>query len=356
MTIKVNYKTSICTTRIKIPHSANKVRLVNSKRPKKTELKNPLRFYVYAYLRNKDSATGKAGTPYYIGKGQGNRARVEHRNDVKGVHTPKDNRYIVFLETNLSDCGALALERFYIRWYGRKDNDTGILLNQTHGGEGGSGMIRSKESIDMQILRQTGSKRSEASKKKSSISKLGNKNPMFGKIQTPEHRLKNSIANSGDRNARGMLGKTQSKESNQKRSDALKGNKSPFFGKSNNLKDTTLETITCPICGVVGSITGMRRYHFENCGTRIWEPWNAKQNINSRQHIVNFYYRFGEIYDYICTRTFTSKKMMTIELRKLLNIDKSLYNALSSMTLHIVDGLNPYKYDSWVKFNNTKHL
>lgn len=95
--------------------------------------KDPFRFYVYAYLRNKDSCTGKAGTPYYIGKGQSDRAYGKHRN--KNL-VPKNRKFIVFLETNLSDCGALAIERRYIRWYGRKDTKTGILANLSDGGEG----------------------------------------------------------------------------------------------------------------------------------------------------------------------------------------------------------------------------
>jgi len=139
-------------------------------------------YYVYQYLRSKDSDQGKSGTPYYVGKGKSKRAWVKKRT----VPMPTDESMIVLVAENLTESEAFELEKSLISQWGRLDNGTGCLRNLTDGGEGCSGRKLSAESI---------SKRSEAWKRsystlskeeKSERSKKAHKAWMD--MSTPEQR------------------------------------------------------------------------------------------------------------------------------------------------------------------------
>jgi len=110
-----------------------------------------LHFYVYAYLRNKDSLTAKAGTPYYIGKGTGDRAWKHLKSDA--IQSPVDKNNIVILEQHLTELGAYALERRLIRWWGRIDKSTGILRNGSDGGQGGAWWLGKKRVMKSRTLK-----------------------------------------------------------------------------------------------------------------------------------------------------------------------------------------------------------
>ena len=110
------------------------------------------KYYVYIYLNPL-----KNNEPFYIGKGKGNRykkhlCKNEHFYNNYKINTinkiiEKTNNYppIEIYKDNLSEEDAFYLEEELIAFYGRKNNNTGILTNMTDGGEGNSGRLISEE-------------------------------------------------------------------------------------------------------------------------------------------------------------------------------------------------------------------
>lgn len=171
--------------------------------------KDPRRFYVYMFLRSKDSVNGKKYSPYYVGKGSGNRAFSLGGRRVK---PPKDQSCIVFVQEGLTEQAAFDLERYCIALYGRKDLGTGILNNFTDGGEGVSGLMHSQESKNKMSRAQTGKVISQETRDKLSRVSMGNQH-FLGKSHTQEARTKISLANIGNQH---FLGKTHTQKSRNK--------------------------------------------------------------------------------------------------------------------------------------------
>jgi len=96
------------------------------------------------------------------------------------------------IEDNLSWEAACELEKKLIMEYGRRDNNTGILVNMTDGGEGTPGIVRIISEETKQKISNTlrGNTLSTETKKKISEA-------LKGKIVSEETRMKLSKANKG---------------------------------------------------------------------------------------------------------------------------------------------------------------
>jgi hypothetical protein len=160
-------------------------------------------FYTYAWLR-------EDRTPYYIGKGHGQRA---YR---KGA--PSTERVLI-LKKGLTEPEALKHEVYLIFVLGRKDkNPEGILINLTDGGEGTVGIIRSEEWSRWRSTFMT------------------ENNPMSG-VSRPEHSAK------------------------------MSGDNNPMKLKENKLKIRQArlnEKVACPHCGKVNN-KGNHAQHVPAC-------------------------------------------------------------------------------------------
>jgi NUMOD3 motif len=211
--------------------------------------------YVYYYLRSQDTETARAGTPYYVGEGKGNRIIDKQHN----VIVPQDATLRVKIAENLTKEQAQAIEILHIAMWGRKDLGTGILHNKTAGGDGVTGhsdetrqkmrekklgrkyiMSESHKSaisrgkIGHEVTEETREKirekrknqiipkHSEETKQRMSEMRMGEKNPMFGKEFSEEHRRRLSESKKGI---------VFSEERRKNISESLKGKPSPTKGK-----------------------------------------------------------------------------------------------------------------------------
>lgn len=162
-----------------------------------------MKFYAYIYLR-------QDGTPYYIGKGMGNRAYIRDRNHFP----PKDKSLIQILNAENEE-SALETEKFLIRFYGRISEGTGCLRNLVEGGENPpnrKGIPCSPETIAKRMGNKhaLGMCHTAEAKARVSASLIGNKRTLGHKL-TEEHKAKIGRGLIGNLNAHGgrsKLGQT----------------------------------------------------------------------------------------------------------------------------------------------------
>lgn len=181
-------------------------------------------FYIYRHIRPDTNEVFYIGKGNTFSKSHSNRAYEKHRRNKwwQNIVSKNNGKYkveIIFeCETEL-EVNKKEIE--FIELYGRKDLGKGTLVNLTNGADGSVGIIVSKETriklrqkfsgenhpnFGKKLSKETCSKKSESMKNseknlkgkklpewwkyKIRQSKIGNKNPMFGKVS---HRAKKII-------------------------------------------------------------------------------------------------------------------------------------------------------------------
>lgn len=221
------------------------------------------RFYVYEHRRH------DTGAVFYIGKGQGKRAYVSSRHH-RSAHwqriVAKAGGFSVsFVAEGMDEELAFLAERERIDQARR----VGVsLCNQTDGGDGTSGWVKTEEWRQKvgaahrgKILSQetrakiseavaaAGYRHSEETRRRMANARIG-KRPGLGRKQPIEERLRRGLAAIGNKS---RTGQKRSAEERAKASAAMTGR-----GQ---------QKISCPHCACTGG-NAMHRWHFDNCRSK----------------------------------------------------------------------------------------
>lgn len=132
--------------------------------------------------------------------------------------------------THQSENYAKLIECCWIEKYGREDMGKGTLFNGTDGGDGRVGWSEEQRAAMGDVHR--GKIESDETRRKKSISHMGDKNSMFGKERPDLAEL--------NRSRRGMT-------------------------LSDGAKSKLRRQVTCPHCGFICNVSNATRYHLDNC-------------------------------------------------------------------------------------------
>lgn len=158
--------------------------------------------YVYKHIRPDTKQI------FYIGIGT-KKERMNSKRSRNKFWKNIVNKYGILsevIEDNLTWDEAVIREQYWIKFYGRKNNETGILCNMTDGGEGSFGRIIKDETKIKISNSNKGKKHTEEQKRKISEGNKGKSKPkpkyfgekmkyiVSGKTRTEESKQKQSIS------------------------------------------------------------------------------------------------------------------------------------------------------------------
>jgi hypothetical protein len=194
---------------------------------------------------------------FYIGIGKSSdRAFSYKKRNKHWTNIVNKTEYEVqVLKSDLSWDDACELEKILISYYGRKDLGLGTLVNMTDGGDGCIGFVITDEYRQKISNSNKGKKRSQDTKDKISISKIGNKN-VLGMKHSDETKSKIGLKS---------IGRKKSKDAMERMSIMMSNGGNPMAKLVLNLEtgiyyDTILEaSITAGI-----SFSLMRYYLNDN--------------------------------------------------------------------------------------------